>query len=75
MTDNKATITVVNAPSYITCYCPHCDEEIKIAYQDFLNMMPEKPVIYDFDYRDLMKKKFSCPKCGKEIEIEYILQS
>jgi len=41
MINNKTTITVVNTPSYITCYCPHCDEEIKIPYSDFLSMMSE----------------------------------
>lgn len=70
--DNKVTITVVNTPEYITCYCPHCDEEIKIPYSDFLNIMPKDAVIYGSDYRDWMGEKFKCPECSKEIEVEYV---
>lgn len=72
MTNNKITITVVNTPSYITCYCPHCNEEIKIPYQDFIDMMPEETITYDSDYREWIDEKFLCPKCGKEIEVEYV---
>lgn len=64
--DNKTTITVVNTPEYITCYCPHCDEEIKISYSDFLNMMP------DNYYLDWIQETFECSECGREIEVEYV---
>lgn len=73
MVDNKTTITVVNTPEYITCYCPHCSEEIKILCSDFLNMMPDdQKVLMPEDYRDWIGQNFKCPECGKEIEIEYV---
>lgn len=66
MIDNKTTITVVNMPSYITCYCPHCGEKIKIPYQDFLCMMTE------YYYGDWIGNTFDCSKCGGEIEIKNV---
>lgn len=64
MINNKTIITVVNTPSYITCYCPHCDEEIKIPYSDFLSMMSE------YYYGDWIEDIFECPECGDEIEVK-----
>lgn len=64
MTDNKATITVVNIPSYIICHCPHCRSEIKILYSDFLCMMSE------YYYGDWVGDTFECPECEEEIEIK-----
>ena len=66
MIDNKVTITVVNIPSYITCYCPHCGDGIKIPYSDFLGMMSE------YYYGDWIGDMFECPECGKEIEIKNV---
>lgn len=62
--DNNATITVVNMPSHITCHCPHCGEEIKIPYLDFLNMISE------YYYGDWIGDTFECPECEEEIEIK-----
>lgn len=35
-------------------------------------MMPEETITYDSDYREWIDEKFLCPKCGKEIEVEYV---
>ena len=64
MTDNKVKITVVNTPSYITCHCPYCGEEIKILYSDFLSMMLE------YYYGDWIGNTFECHECGEEIEVK-----
>ena len=66
MINNKTTITVVNTPSYITCYCPHCDEEIKITYSDFLGMMSE------YYYVDWIGDTFDCSECGEKIEVKNV---
>lgn len=66
MISNKATITVVNLPSYIICHCPHCGSEIKIPYSDFLGMMPE------YYYGDWIGNTFECLECGKEIEVKNV---
>ena len=66
MTNNKVEITVVNTPSYIVSECPHCGEEIKIDYNDFLDMMTH------YYFQDWIGEVIECPECGKEVEIETV---
>jgi len=58
----KADITVIQKPVEIELDCPHCDEEIKIDYPEFAEILGEP---CDWRY-----SKIYCPICGREIEID-----
>ncbi|AGK97389.1 hypothetical protein [Clostridium pasteurianum] len=60
----KADIIVNQRPVSIKFDCPHCDEEIEIDYQEFIDMLGEP---CDWNY-----SKFNCPRCEKEIEIDEV---
>jgi len=60
----KADISVRQKPVSVVIECPHCDEEIEIDYQDFINQLGEP---CDWSY-----SKIACPRCDKEIEIDNV---
>jgi predicted RNA-binding Zn-ribbon protein involved in translation (DUF1610 family) len=57
-----AFVTVNSGPIYVECTCPHCGEEIEIAYSEFISDQ-----LYDYpgDWDE-----FECPECYETIEIE-----
>ena len=64
MENKKSDISVVSIPTYIELECPYCQEDIKINYNDFCDLVGEP---CDWSY-----ESFNCPHCKKTIDIGYV---
>jgi predicted RNA-binding Zn-ribbon protein involved in translation (DUF1610 family) len=60
----KIDLTVNSVPVSVTWSCPHCGAEIEIPYSSFCSDIGEPC--------DWMSSKFECPKCEKEVKIDYV---
>ena len=59
--DEKVDFTILQSPSEVRLYCPYCDEEISIDWEDF-----EYNNIY---WGDISGETIECPHCNQEITL------
>lgn len=64
--NNKVLLTVYSKPEHVEFECPHCEEDIEIAYDEF-----EKMIGSDY-WGDWQYNEFICPNCGGYIGVEEI---
>lgn len=64
--NNKVLLTVYSNPEHVEFECPHCEEYIEIAYDEF-----EKMIGSDY-WGDWQYNEFDCPKCGGYIGVDEI---
>ena len=55
----RVPFTIVSRPSYIHLYCPYCDEDIEINWEDV-----NAPESWSDYWDDIV-----CPECGKTIKL------
>lgn len=60
----KTEIRVIRIPTKIECECPYCYDDFEISYSEFCDIVGEP---CDWKYG-----KFNCPKCGKNLEIDFV---
>lgn len=59
-----ADVTIISKPVEVKIDCPHCENEIRVDYEMFVDYMG---VEYPGDWE---RQMVECPECEKEIEIE-----
>ena len=59
----KADVTIVQTPEYVSYKCPHCGEEVEVDYDDFNDER------IDNYWSDWEGDTVICDECGAEFEI------
>ena len=62
----KSDLEIISEPSYVKIYCPHCDSEIEVDYNDFSRSM------YSDYWGDWEGELVYCEDCNSYFEIDNV---